>query len=88
MCSALRYNMDNGIAICQSCHFQHHNGNPTIHKKVEEQRGKKWYNDLLKIKNSYVKTDKNFYEEKIKDLQERIERETGQQRLGSNKGTI
>jgi hypothetical protein len=64
------------------------NGNPTIHKKVEEQRGKKWYNDLLKIKNSYVKTDKNFYEEKIKDLQERIDRETGQQRLGSNKGTI
>ncbi len=72
MCSNLRYDIDNGIAICQKCHFQHHNGNPTIHKTVEQKRGDKWYQELLIKKNTYVKTDKNFYEEKIKELQEQI----------------
>jgi hypothetical protein len=73
MCSNLRYDINNGIALCAGCHLRHHSGDPTIHRTVEKQRGDKWYKDLLVKKNTYVKTDKKFYEEKIKELQDQIE---------------
>ena len=72
MCSNLRYDINNGISICQGCHFSHHNGNPVIHQVVLKQRGNEWFNDLLKKKNTYVKTDRFFYELHIKNLQDKI----------------
>ena len=45
----LRYDLDNGISLCQSCHFVLHHQDP---KKIEaliiENRGKKWHNKLQK----------------------------------------
>jgi len=45
----LRYDLDNGISLCQGCHFVLHHQDP---KKITDQiiakRGKKWYNKLKK----------------------------------------
>lgn len=72
MSSALRYDIDNGIALCQSCHFSHHNGNPVIHSEVLKNRGQKWHDNLLK-KKVIVKTDRLFYEKHIERLKKEIE---------------
>ena len=43
----LRYDWNNGVAICQGCHFSHHHTyNPTIHGTIIKARGMKWYKDL------------------------------------------
>jgi len=44
----LRYDLDNGISMCNGCHFAHHHkGDPTIHQTVINKRGRKWYEQLL-----------------------------------------
>lgn len=67
----LRYDLDNGISLCQGCHFVLHHQDP---KKIEEKiiavRGKKWFNKLQKKSQnrpSSFKTIK-YYEEVIKNL--------------------
>lgn len=70
----LRYNFLNLIAVCQSCHFRHHNGNPEIHNAVNRQRGDKWLKELeeaRKIKNFECNT-KRYYQQKIEELRELI----------------
>ena len=48
----LRYDFNNIISFCFSCHFKHHRQNdPTIHATIIKNRGWKWYNKLIKIKN-------------------------------------
>ena len=43
----LRYNLDNGVAICKGEHFAHHHkGDPDIHFKIVVNRGAKWYKEL------------------------------------------
>jgi 5-methylcytosine-specific restriction endonuclease McrA len=64
--SALRYDQENLIPICQGCHMQHHNGNPAIHNKVNEIKGDKWLKDLQRKKEKIVKVNKLFYEEIIR----------------------
>lgn len=45
----LRYDDDNGISLCQGCHFSHHHkGDPKIQQKIIKKRGMKWFNKLLK----------------------------------------
>jgi len=53
----LRYNELNLIPICQSCHFQHHNGDPRIHNTINEKRGKEWLDELNEAKKEFVKYD-------------------------------
>ena len=68
-CSALRYDWENLVPICQGCHFSHHNGNPAIHNKVNEIKGKKWLEDLeAKKRNGFVKTTIDYYENVIRLL--------------------
>ena len=45
----LKYDLDNGVCLCQGCHFAHHHkSEPKIHYKVVEKRGGEWYNKLEK----------------------------------------
>jgi len=73
----LRYLLDNGIIICQGCHFRHHFVfDPTIQQRIIAKRGKKWYNKLLKKskeKHASFKTIK-YYQDVIKELEEYLKR--------------
>jgi len=67
--SRLRYDWDNLIPICIGCHFQHHSTyNPTIHATIIEKKGLEWYNNLNAIKRDYVKTNVEYYELVLEEL--------------------
>ncbi len=71
--SNLRYDLDNGISICQGCHMAHHlKGNPTIHQIIIEKRGIAWYESLLKKSREPVESSSRtigYYQEVIKKLE-------------------
>lgn len=57
MSARLRYDHKNLIFLCRACHFAHHQkGDPTIHGKVIQKRGIKWYNELYELKRESAKT--------------------------------
>lgn len=57
-CSILRYDIDNLVAICNSCHYKHHTlSDPTIHGIIREYRGEGWW-DELKEKAKFNKDHK------------------------------
>ena len=46
----LRYNEKNACPLTRGEHLAHHfKGDPTIHQRIIDIRGKKWYNQLLKL---------------------------------------
>jgi len=64
----LRYNWLNLIPICSGCHFKHHNGDPTIHNKVNEVKGPEWLIELeeaKKIPNNECATRRYYIAKKI-----------------------
>jgi len=68
----LRYEPQNLISLCNSCHFKlHHHGDPTIQEDIIEKRGRKWYEELkqkaLNPPKNYKITTK-FYNDAIKGL--------------------
>lgn len=72
-CSALRYDIQNGIPICAGCHLQHHSGNPAIHNMINRIKGKKWLEELeAKKRNLFVKTNIAYYENVIKNFKKII----------------
>ncbi len=64
--SALRYDEDNLIPVCNSCHFRHHNGDPRIHNAINRILGDKWLKGIEKKKHLIIKTNKGYYEGIIK----------------------
>lgn len=65
----LRYEEQNMVPVCMWCHFSHHNWNPVLHATVLKQRWQKWYNDLIKKKRQYLKSDTiSYYKEIIEKL--------------------
>lgn len=68
----LRYDLENGVNLCISCHFKHHHlGDPKIHQTIIKNRGNKWYDNLLaksKIRKSSFQTVA-YYQAKIKELE-------------------
>ena len=45
----LRYDLDNGISLCQGCHFKLHFQDPKrVEEQIVEKKGKVWYNRLNK----------------------------------------
>lgn len=70
----LRYNQLNLIAICQGCHFRHHNGYPEIHNIVNKHRGEEWLTELrlAKMKQNPECNTRRYYEAKILELKELI----------------
>ena len=71
----LRFDPDNLISLCISCHPALHFQDPKkIESKIIEKRGKKWYKKLSKMvqnrpEGSYL--TKKWYEEQIKKLEKR-----------------
>jgi len=59
----LRYNWENLIPICAGCHLRHHAGDPDIHARVIEIKGKDWYENLkaLRNQNRYIKAGYSYY---------------------------
>jgi len=61
--SRLRYDWDNLIFLCNSCHFKHHTvGDPKIHARIIDYRGKGWYEELELARREYTKCNKGYYE--------------------------
>lgn len=44
----VRYDIDNGISLCNGCHYRLHHIDPTLAVQIIENKGKKWYNKLKK----------------------------------------
>lgn len=64
----LRYNNNNAISLCSSCHIKHHfQGDPTIHQTIVEGRGQSWYQSLVEESKEKIKT------RGIKDYKEILE---------------
>lgn len=66
--SALRYDKNNLIPICQGCHFSHHNGNPEIHNIINRKKGEGWLKKLKENKEKIIKISKGYYQQIIKTL--------------------
>lgn len=68
-CSALRYDWENLIPLCQKCHFFHHNGDPRIMVEILKVKGQDWWEALeWKKNNKTVKPSKGYYEEVLNTL--------------------
>jgi len=70
--SALRYVVDNLIPVCAGCHVRHHNGDPRPQRRIDELKGKKWYNDLLKLKEAHVSDTIGYYEQIKEELEKYV----------------
>ena len=68
-CSALRYDFQNLIPICQGCHLQLHTGNPAIQNAINRIKGKEWLEELeAKKRNLTVSTTLGYY----KNIEEQL----------------
>lgn len=58
----LRYEWDNMIPICNSCHFVHHTQfNPHIHATVLKKRGFDWYDKLHRLSKKKITKNRDYY---------------------------
>lgn len=57
----LRYELDNLVNLCNSCHLTLHMNESYWASKVVESRGLEWFRKLEKMKNEIVKADIHFY---------------------------
>ena len=63
--NALRYNIKNGIPLCQSCHYKVHTQPHLIEPIICFKLGQEWYNDLIKVKQEKVKANLTWYETQL-----------------------
>lgn len=71
--NALRYDEENGIPICQSCHVKiHMSQDPRMIVTIKEKRGERWYKRLVKKRQSIQKTGVHFYQAIIEDFDKQL----------------
>jgi len=77
-CSSLRYDFDNIIPLCNSCHFAiHQKSDSRITANIVLNRGEKWYKDLvLKGNTTLFKTTLENYERVLEELKQEYEQYT------------
>lgn len=66
---ALRYDLENGVALCRKCHTAlHWKSDPLISLIIAFKKGKEWISYLEKKKNQKVIPNKKWYQKQIKNL--------------------
>ena len=70
-CSALRYNLKNGIPICSKCHLRlHSSGDPSFNETILRINGQEWAEELQAIKrNTFVKDTIEYYQNIVDNLE-------------------
>jgi len=67
----LRWDLRNGIPLCQHCHYRHHkSGDPYIHQTIIKRKGHKWADELQKDRRIIFKDTISNLEEVKERLQE------------------
>jgi len=69
--ATLRYDLRNGIPICNSCHCRHHqSGDPAVVDTIIRKKGLEWANEMYRIKKIISKKYKgiSYYEDVIREL--------------------
>ena len=61
----LRYEIENLINLCASCHFKLHQNESKWASEIVRIKGLSWYEKLRVMEQGYVKVDRYFYEEAI-----------------------
>ena len=70
ICKELRYEVPNGVPICNKHHMAHHlKFDPSIHLLIVANRGKGWLSELMAKKKIEVYPSAKYYKDKIKRLQ-------------------
>lgn len=64
----LRYELDNLINLCNSCHYKLHQNESYWASKIVEIKGLEWFKKLDKMGWEYVKADVHFYIEQYERL--------------------
>jgi 5-methylcytosine-specific restriction endonuclease McrA len=67
--TALRYELDNLIPLCHSCHLALHMNESYYASKIVMLKGLKWFAGIELRKNQLVKADVLFYQENLDRLQ-------------------
>ena len=65
----LRYEIDNLINLCHSCHFTLHNNESYWASRIIQINGLKWFAKLEKMKNEIVKADVYYFQSHYERLQ-------------------
>lgn len=68
-CTALRYEIENLIPLCNRCHMLLHSHETFYSSVIVERKGLEWWEKLKKRKNEEVKADVHFYLENLERLQ-------------------
>lgn len=64
----LRYELDNLINLCNSCHYALHNNESYYASKIVQIKGLEWFKKLDKMGTEIVKADVIFYQKNYERL--------------------
>lgn len=68
--TALRYELDNLIPLCNPCHQALHHNESYWASVIVKMKGIEWFNGLEVKKNAIIKVDRFFYQENYNRLKE------------------
>ena len=67
--SILRYDLENLINLCNSCHLALHHNESYYASKIVKIKGLEWFDSLERKKNQIIKVDKYWYLNNLERLQ-------------------